>query len=148
MLSPALRRKHAVRLRTCSRRRCAESMAPGAKSLRLGTGGNGLRDRKVGKKAFDFRSAHFARMPLAMEQDESPNPMNVRLLGPIGVMFGSEGCSDLIEQFWRGDRRSCLGSGRWVSYVRIRGTQNMRTGVDMNACILQVPRLSSRIIQL
>ena len=90
MLSPALRRKHAVRLRTCSRRPCAESMAPGAKGLRLGTGGNGLRDRKVGKKAFDFRCAHFARMPLAVEQDESPNPMNVLLLGPIGIVLGAK----------------------------------------------------------
>ena len=86
------------------------------------------------KVRFDFRCAYVARMPLAIKQDEPPNPINVRLLGPIGVMFGKEGCSDLIEQFWRGDWRNCRGSGRRVHYFH-KWFADMRTDRSCMFCV-------------
>jgi hypothetical protein len=37
-------------------------------------------------------------MALAMEQDESPHPVNVRLLGAVRVVEGPNGVAHLIEK--------------------------------------------------
>jgi len=53
------------------------------------------------KKSLDLGSAHVSRMPLLVEQDKSPDPLHVRLLGPVRVMFHSQDITDLIMEFAR-----------------------------------------------
>jgi hypothetical protein len=53
----------------------------------------------VGQKRGHFSLARFQRMTLAVKQDETPNPVDVRLLGPNRIMLPSHYVSHLIKQF-------------------------------------------------
>ena len=59
----------------------------GTKSLILSRCGDAFFYREISQKFGDFFLAHFLWMAFAMEQNESAYPINVRLLGPNGVMF-------------------------------------------------------------
>lgn len=48
-----------------------------------------------------FARARFARILLALEVDEAPEPVQVRILGAQAVMLDAQTLPDLLEQlFW------------------------------------------------
>lgn len=72
----------------------------GAKGLVLGGCGNVAFDGEVGEEGADFGCAHFCRMFFVVKEDIAPRPVNVDFLGAVGVMFGTQGIRQLIEQFF------------------------------------------------
>ena len=57
-------------------------------------------DRERRKKGSDLLFSHLGWMPLLVEQDESPNPADVTLLGLAAVMTGANLHAHPIEQPW------------------------------------------------
>ena len=51
----------------------------------------------MGEKGFDFRRAHLARMTLAVEENETFDPIDVGFFGADGVVLESDGVSYLVE---------------------------------------------------
>jgi len=54
---------------------------------------------KVGEESFDLSLPHHFGVFLVMKQDESADPSEVTFLGPVRIMFTSQGCADLVEEF-------------------------------------------------
>ena len=51
----------------------------------------------------NFRGAQLSRMSFFMEEDESTDPIEVGLLGAIGVVLEAEGFGQLVKEFfWHG----------------------------------------------
>jgi hypothetical protein len=72
----------------------------GAIGLVLGGGGNFVLDGEMGEEGFDFGYAHILGMAFVMEEDETPDPLDVGFFGLIGVVFEPEGFTDAIEKFF------------------------------------------------
>ena len=68
-----------------------------AESLILGGCSDIPFDRQMGEKSGDFLLAHFVRMPLAMKENVTANPIDVGLFGADGVMFHAQMPADPIE---------------------------------------------------
>src|SRR2546428_3675215 len=64
--------------------------------------------RERGEEAGDLQRAHLGRVPLAVEQDVSPDPCDVGLFGPAAVVTGADGFPDPVEQ----TGPTCSGRGR------------------------------------
>ena len=61
------------------------------------------------------RRGHVARVAFVVEQDEPSNPMNVRLLGSVRVVLGSEHVPTMVKKLTRlGGSLDCVGIGRVV----------------------------------
>jgi hypothetical protein len=54
--------------------------------------------REIGQKPVDLRFSHLDRMPLAVEEDEAPDPRDVRLLGPQAVVAHAHGEANAVEK--------------------------------------------------
>src|SRR3989442_13656455 len=77
--------------------------------------------RERGEEAGDLQRAHLGRVPLAVEQDVSPDPCDVGLFGPAAVVTGADGFPDPVEQTGptcsgrgRLPDHQAEGGGRWV----------------------------------
>jgi hypothetical protein len=64
---------------------------------------------EMGEEGGDFLFTHLVRMPLLMEEDKSPNPIEVSLFGADAVVLDAEMPADAIEQAGARDER------RWGS---------------------------------
>ena len=53
----------------------------------------------VGKEGFDFGGAHLGGVAFVVEEDEAADPLDVGLFGAVGVVAGTEGGADAVEQF-------------------------------------------------
>ena len=53
---------------------------------------------QIGEEFVDLRAAHLARVAFAVEQDESPDPIQVGLLGAIGQVMEPEHLAALVEE--------------------------------------------------
>jgi hypothetical protein len=53
----------------------------------------------MSKKRRNFFFGHFSRMPFAVVNDETLDPVDVSLLGADGVMLAPGDVSHLLEQF-------------------------------------------------
>jgi len=62
----------------------------GAECLILGGSGDLALDGKKGEEGFDLGSAHVLGMTHVVEEDEAPNPLQVLLLGAVGVVLDAE----------------------------------------------------------
>jgi hypothetical protein len=69
----------------------------GAQGLVLGRRGDLSIHGQMGEKGFDFRRAHLARMTLAVEENETSDPIDVGFFGADGVVLESDGVSYLVE---------------------------------------------------
>lgn len=67
--------------------------------LVLGGCGNVCIARKMSKKLRHFCFRHVARVPLIVEQNESPDPIDIALFGPNAEVLAANDVADLIEQF-------------------------------------------------
>ncbi len=54
--------------------------------------------REVTEQYPDLRLAQLERVPLGVEEDEAPNPVNVRLLGPRAVVLPPDREPHLVEE--------------------------------------------------
>ena len=66
--------------------------------------------REMGEKRLDLGHPHVARMPLAVVQDETPNPLNILRFRADAVMLGANPLAHLAQQF--GQLRRRCGAGR------------------------------------
>jgi hypothetical protein len=57
-------------------------------------------DGQVGKKGFDFWSAHFCWVTLVMEEDVTFDPIEITSFGAKRVVFSADSIPDLVEQLW------------------------------------------------
>jgi hypothetical protein len=57
-----------------------------------------LFDRQMSEEGFDFALAHLERMPLAMEHDETLDPLEISVLGADAVVQHPNHQSNAIEQ--------------------------------------------------
>ena len=55
----------------------------------------------MGQKGFDFGLCHFSGVSFVMEENIAANPLNIGLLGAIGVVFYPKYVSNLFEQLFR-----------------------------------------------
>ena len=72
----------------------------GAEGLVLGGGRDVFIHGQVGEEGFDFGVAHRFGVAFVVEQDVSFDPLGVGLFGADGVLFISDGVTDLVEQFF------------------------------------------------
>ena len=54
---------------------------------------------QMGQDLAHLLCAHFVRMPFAMKEDETLNPIRVDLLGAQGIMLETDGLTDPIKEF-------------------------------------------------
>ena len=74
---------------------CSTGKSPGFAPLKiLSTNLHGKR-RQEGR---DLSGAHLGGVPLAVEEDESPDPVDVGLLGSPTVVPGADGLADPVEK--------------------------------------------------
>lgn len=69
------------------------------------------------EKGRDFGFSHFVRVPLVMEEDESPYPMPVCFLSSEAIVLQANGSKNLIDEFWRtqgGHLGMCVSLSRKV----------------------------------
>jgi len=66
----------------------------GIEGLVLGGGGDVPVHGQVGEKGLDFGRAHVIGVALVMEQDVTPDPVQVSGFGANGVMFEADGVVD------------------------------------------------------
>ena len=52
---------------------------------------------RVGQELLDLLFTHLLGVPLVMEQNVAPNPVDVGLLGADAVVFEADFCANLIE---------------------------------------------------
>jgi hypothetical protein len=69
----------------------------GAKGLVLGGGGDATFDSEMAKEEGDLGFAHLFGVPLAVEEDEAANPIEVSLLGPNAVMLNAQMPADAVQ---------------------------------------------------
>jgi hypothetical protein len=86
----------------------------GAQRLILGGSSYLSFNGKVAKEGGDVRFAHFVGVALAMKEDETSNPVDVRLFGAQTVMLDPQMPADSVEQFGRWSRGN--GSGVRTSH--------------------------------
>lgn len=70
----------------------------GAEGLILGRGGDIPLDGQVGQERFQLGDAHLPGMALAVEEDESPDPIDVGIFRPDAVMQDADPIPHLVEQ--------------------------------------------------
>jgi hypothetical protein len=81
----------------------------GAESLVLCRGSDLVLHGERGQESRDLGGAHFRGVPLAMEEAEPPDPVDVGFLGPAAVVPGADGLANPIEESRRaGSRRACF----------------------------------------
>src|SRR6266545_4170363 len=68
--------------------------------LVLGRSGHLAVNRQKAQEARDLRRAHFHRVTLAVEQDVTPDPRDIRFFGPPAVMAAAQGSTHTVEQAW------------------------------------------------
>jgi hypothetical protein len=73
----------------------------GVEGLVLRACGHVPLDRQMAEELLDFGSAHVARVPFAVEEDEPDDPADVALLGAQGVVADAQDLADLIQKAWR-----------------------------------------------
>jgi len=75
-----------------------------------------LFDREMPEKRLDLGCSHFARVALAMEDDEAPDPLDILCLGSYAVVTQADPGAYLVEQpRLRGGIPGCIsGSQRCV----------------------------------
>ena len=61
------------------------------------------------QKFADLLLAHLVRMPFMVEENESANPLDVRLFRSNGIMFRAKTPTDAIQQFGRRRNDSVRG---------------------------------------
>jgi len=81
-----------------------------AQRLVLGRRSNPAFNGQARQELGDLGLPHFLGMPLAVKQDESTDPVNVRLLGPAAVVAAPDSIPYLVEEPWLPRGRRC-GSG-------------------------------------
>ena len=54
----------------------------------------------MGKEGLDFRRTHFGGMAFAMKEDEATHPLEVRLLGAVGVVASAQSLAHALEKVW------------------------------------------------
>jgi hypothetical protein len=64
----------------------------------LGRGGDLPIDRERREELRDFLSAHLSGVALVVEDDEAPDPGDVRLLGATAEVAGSQSLADAVEE--------------------------------------------------
>jgi hypothetical protein len=75
----------------------------GTERLNLSRGCNLALHGEVGQEGGDLRFCYVLQVPLAMEQDVLPDPLDIALLGSETVVFETHGVPHLIQQFgWLG----------------------------------------------
>ena len=52
---------------------------------------------EIDEKSLDFGFAHIFGVCLIVEEDRAPDPINVRLSGPISIVLKTQRIADLIE---------------------------------------------------
>ena len=70
----------------------------GAECLILGGGRDLVTHGQRGQECGDLGWAHVGGMPLVMEEDEPPDPVDVGFLGPPTVVPGADGLPDPVEE--------------------------------------------------
>src|SRR5262245_450948 len=122
-----------------------------AQRLVLGRGRDLAVDGERGQERGYFGRAHLDRVPLAVEEDVPPDPVNVGLLGAAAVVPGADGLADAVEESWLGrapragfmDCKHC-GSGacrrdRIAHLVaRPEGDQAHALGACFRSCALNI----------
>jgi len=78
-----------------------ESEDNGAESLVLSRGSNMVLIGRIDEVGLQLFSAHAFGMAFVMEEDETLDPVQVGLVGAIGVMFSAQGGTDQIHKFGR-----------------------------------------------
>jgi hypothetical protein len=73
-------------------------------------GGDFVAHREGRQERADFGSAHLRRVPLAVEEDEPLDPMDVHLLGATAVVAGPDRVAYTIQQLGLG----WFGRGRFA----------------------------------
>jgi hypothetical protein len=70
----------------------------GVESLVLGGGSDVFLDRKVGEEGFDLGLAHAGGVLELVEAYEAADPVQVDLLGAVGIVLEPESIPDLVEE--------------------------------------------------
>ncbi len=70
----------------------------GVERLVLGGGGDVEVDSQVGEEGFDLGLAHPGGVLFVVEQDEAADPVQIDLLGLVGVALAAQDVADLLEQ--------------------------------------------------
>ena len=81
-----------------------------AEGLVLGGGGHILPHSDVRQKRLNFGRAHLPGMPLAVEKDKAPNPVDVALFRANAVVLETNPLPDFVQQLRRplhGDVAPC-----------------------------------------
>jgi hypothetical protein len=74
--------------------------------LVLGGGRDAAVRRERGQEGVDLGFAHFVGMPFAVEDDEPPDPADVRLFGAEAVVAHAERGTNAVEELHRLSRTS------------------------------------------
>jgi hypothetical protein len=69
----------------------------------------------MGKEGLNLWNTYFTRGALVMEAQVPLDPIDVRLLGPVGVVFEADYLSNYIQKLFRG-----WGSGHGEKQIRIK----------------------------
>lgn len=96
--APALGPDQTFELAKIAAENCLIKKEKGAQRLALSGGAHPPLDSQVREKGVDFPLPHFYRVPLAMEKDVSPDPMQVCLLGAEAHVPHTQGISNLFEK--------------------------------------------------
>ena len=94
----ALRAHDAVQPRQIDLQHLLVEEQEGAQGLVLGRGGDLPIDRERREELRDFRGAHLGGGALVVEDDETPDPGDVRLLSATAEVTGSQGLADAVEE--------------------------------------------------
>jgi len=70
-----------------------------AQGLVLGGGGDVSFLGQVSEEGADLWGAHLSRMAFIVEQDETPHPIHIGLLGAVRIMFEAQFFAQLVEKF-------------------------------------------------
>jgi hypothetical protein len=65
--------------------------------LILSGGADPVMDGQVGEKGFNLRGVHSVGVAFVVEEDEAPDPIEVSLFGPAGIVFDPDSGTNLIE---------------------------------------------------
>ena len=67
-------------------------------SSTLGRGSDLVLHGERGQESRDLGGPHLGGVPLALEEDEPPDPVDVGFLGPAAVVPGTDGLANPIEE--------------------------------------------------
>ena len=68
----------------------------GAERLILGGDGDVFIGCEVRKEGFNFGGTHFGGVAFVVEEDEAADPLDVGLLGAVGIVAGAQGGAHLV----------------------------------------------------